>query len=39
MRVVGGRGGLEQAGRAYMDRERWRLFSNGHLLSGHSQVE
>ena len=29
------RGGLEQAKRDCMDRERWKLFCRGHLLGGH----
>ena len=29
-------GGLDQAGRECLDRERWRLFCCGHTLGGHS---
>ncbi len=30
-------GGLDQARREYLDRERWRLFCHGHTLGGCSQ--
>ena len=33
-----GRWSLEQAGRGYVDRERW-MICCGHLLWGHSQGE
>ncbi len=38
-RGVGGVVGLERARRECIDRERWRSFSHGHPLGGHSWRE